>query len=114
LNIVALATGNVIPLAEISLYTWGVIMFLVVISSIIAFVAYLYALQILPTSLVAIYAYINPIVAVLAGSYFTGEPLTALILTGALVTLTGVYIVNKAMQKRIQQEKLALAKTTVR
>ncbi len=100
LTIIAQATGEVIPIKEIKLYTWGAIFFLVVVSSIIAFIAYLYALQKLPTGLVSVYAYINPIVAVLAGSAFTGEPLTVLILTGSLVTLTGVYIVNKALQKK--------------
>lgn len=75
------------------------ILFLVVVSSVIAFIAYLYALQKLPTSLVSVYAYINPIIAVLAGSIFTGEPLTVLIITGSLVTLTGVYIVNRALKR---------------
>jgi drug/metabolite transporter (DMT)-like permease len=103
LTLIAQVSGEVIPLKEISLYTWGAIFFLVVISSIIAFIAYLYALQKLPTGLVSVYAYINPIVAVLAGSAFTGEPLTVLIITGSLVTLTGVYIVNKALQKKASE-----------
>jgi drug/metabolite transporter (DMT)-like permease len=100
LNIVAKATGQVIPLVEIKLYTWGAIFFLVVVSSIIAFIAYLYALQKLPTGVVSLYAYINPIVAVLTGSLFTGEPLTVLIITGSLITLAGVYIVNRAIPKK--------------
>lgn len=100
LNIIAKISGEVIPLHEISLYTWGVILFLVVVSSIIAFIAYLYALQKLPTGLVSVYAYINPIVAVLTGSLFTGEPLTILIITGSLITLSGVYIVNLALRQK--------------
>jgi drug/metabolite transporter (DMT)-like permease len=100
LNIIANATGQVIPLVSIKLYTWTAIMFLVVVSSIIAFLAYLYALQKLPTGLVSIYAYINPLVAVLAGSLISHEPLTPVILLGSLVTLTGVYIVNKALNKK--------------
>ena len=73
-----------------------------VVSSIIAFLAYLYALQKLPTGIVSVYAYVNPIVAVLAGSLFTGEPLTVLIITGSLVTLAGVYIVNRALKKKLE------------
>ena len=103
LSLFAKATGDVIPVGEIRLYTWGAIFFLVVVSSVIAFVAYLYALQRLPTGLVSVYAYINPIVAVLAGSLFTGEPLTALIITGSLVTLVGVYIVNRALNKNVPE-----------
>ena len=92
-------TGKVIPLASVDLYTWGAIAFLVIISSIIAFIAYLYALQNLPTGLVSIYAYINPIVAVVTGSLFLHERVTPILLTGAVITLTGVYIVNLALRK---------------
>ena len=98
LSLFATSIGDTIPLSEIRPYTWGAILFLVVISSIIAFLAYIYALQHLPTSLVSIYAYINPIIAVLTGSFFVKEPLTMLIMVGAGVTLTGVYIVNKVLQ----------------
>lgn len=103
LNLIATLTGQTIPVEDISLYTWGAILFLVIVSSIIAFIAYLYALQKLPTNLVSVYAYINPLVAVIAGSLFTGEPFTILILTGSLVTLSGVYLVNKALRKSIAE-----------
>lgn len=103
ITIIAQISGEVIPLREIKLYTWSAIFFLVVVSSIIAFLAYLYALQKLPTGIVSVYAYVNPIVAVLAGSLFTGEPLTVLIITGSLVTLAGVYIVNRALHKKQEE-----------
>ncbi|MEO6130281.1 MAG: EamA family transporter [Saprospiraceae bacterium] len=99
LNIIAKATGNVIPIADVSLYTWEAIAFLVIVSSIIAFIAYLYALQRLPMGLVSTYAYINPIVAVVSGSLFIKERITLLLIVGALVTLTGVYIVNSALKR---------------
>jgi drug/metabolite transporter (DMT)-like permease len=103
LTIIAQISGEVIPIKDIKLYTWSAIFFLVVVSSIIAFLAYLYALQKLPTGIVSVYAYVNPIVAVLAGSLFTGEPLTVLIITGSLVTLAGVYIVNRALHKKAEE-----------
>lgn len=106
LNIVATATGQTIPISEITLHTWEAILFLVIISSIIAFLAYLYALQRLPASLVSTYAYINPIVAVFAGHFFIHEKLSLLILEGSLVTLTGVYIVNRALIKSRRQAAL--------
>jgi len=99
LTLIAQVSGNVIPLNEVKLYTWGAIAFLVIISSIIAFVAYLYALQKLPTGLVSIYAYINPIVAVVTGSILLNERMTLVMMAGAIITLTGVYIVNKSLKK---------------
>ncbi|HZV70780.1 MAG TPA: EamA family transporter [Saprospiraceae bacterium] len=108
LNIIATATGNVIPLTEVKMYTWIAIAFLVIVSSIIAFVAYLYALQRLPTGLVSTYAYINPIVAVLTGSLFIKEKITLLLIIGAIVTLTGVYIVNSSL-KRYREKMMKAA-----
>lgn len=99
LNIIATATGDVIPLADVKLYTWVAIAFLVIVSSILAFMAYLYALQRLPTGLVSTYAYINPIIAVISGSLFIKEKITMLLIIGAIVTLTGVYIVNAALKR---------------
>jgi len=100
LNIIALATGNAIPLSEVKIYTWGAIAFLVVVSSIIAFLAYLYALQKLPTALVSIYAYINPIIAVITGSIVIHEKITLLLVVGGTITLAGVYIVNSTLRKQ--------------
>lgn len=95
-------TGLSIPLAEIPMYSWINITYLVLFSSVLAFVAYLYALQELPTSLVSIYAYINPIIAVMIGGLFFDERLSLVILIGAIVTVIGVYLVNAAMrQKRL-------------
>ncbi len=99
LTLLATVTGDTIPVSEIRFHSWMAILFLVIVSSIIAFLAYLYALQRLPTSLVSIYAYINPLVAVLAGHTISGEPLTIMILLGSAITLTGVYIVNRALQR---------------
>ena len=99
LNIVAKLTGNVIPIMEVKPYTWVVIGFLVIVSSIIAFIAYLYALQKLPTGLVSTYAYINPIIAVISGNLFIKERVTFLLIIGAVITLTGVYIVNLSLRK---------------
>jgi len=97
---VSRATGLSIPLKAISLYSWVNIAYLVLFSSVLAFIAYLYALQKLPTSLVSIYAYVNPIVAVMVGGLFFSERLTVLIITGALVTVLGVYLVHAALRQK--------------
>jgi drug/metabolite transporter (DMT)-like permease len=65
---------------------------------VISFIAYLYALQNLPTEQVSVYAYINPIVAVFLGWVIFGEVLTPFIVAGVLITLYGVYTVNKAVK----------------
>ena len=45
-------------------------------------------------SLVATYAYVNPVVAVLLGSWLAGEPLNARILLAALIIVGSVVLIN--------------------
>lgn len=87
-----------IPFNEIPWQSWAAIGYLVIFGSLVAFVAYLYALQNLPTELASIYAYINPVVAVLLGWLIFSEKLTVFIAIGGAVTLLGVYLVNKAFK----------------
>ncbi|HEY5771778.1 MAG TPA: EamA family transporter [Chitinophagaceae bacterium] len=90
------ATGKAIALTSIPWQSWAAIAYLVIFGSLIAFVCYLYALQNLPTEQASIYAYINPIVAVVLGSIIFDEKLTVYLAIGGLVTLLGVYLVNRA------------------
>ncbi len=98
--LVSKLSGLSIAVTSIPLPAWGAIAFLVLISSVATFIAYLYALQHLPTSLVSVYAYINPIVAVFCGWLIFGEKLTPFIISGMLVTIFGVYMVNQAFQTK--------------
>jgi len=70
-----------------------------IFGSVLSFIAYLYALQNLPTEQASLYAYINPIVAYLLGAILFGDILTPFIIAGVLITLYGVYLVNKAAMK---------------
>lgn len=98
LVILTQSTGIGIPFAEIPWQSWAAMGFLLIFGSLIAFIAYIYALQNLPTEQVSIYAYINPIVALLLGAVIFGEKLTVFIIVGGLVTLLGVYLVNRAFR----------------
>jgi drug/metabolite transporter (DMT)-like permease len=89
-------TGNAISFTQIPWQSWAAIGYLVIFGSLIAFICYLYALQNLPTEQASIYAYINPMVAVLLGWIIFNEKLTVFIAIGGLVTILGVYLVNKA------------------
>lgn len=93
------ATGHTIPLTEIPAQSWWAIGYLVVIGSLLTFIAFIYALQKLPAEINSIYAYINPIVAVLLGAFIFDEPLTFYIGLGGLTVLAGLYLVNMALRK---------------
>lgn len=98
-------SGNAISLISIPWQSWAAISYLVVFGSLLAFVCYLYALQNLPTEQASIYAYINPMVAVLCGWIIFGERVTPYMTIGGLVTLLGVYIVNKAYKVSVPAQQ---------
>lgn len=89
-----------IPLRNIPWQSWASIAYLVIFSSVIAFVAYLYALQHLSAEQTSVYAYVNPIVAVTLGAILFNERLTLYIAIGGAITLCGVYIINHSLNIR--------------
>ena len=97
---IAVASGYSIPVSEIPWQSWAAIAYLATFGSVLSFIAYLYALQNLPTAQVSIYAYINPVVAVLIGTLFFDEVFTPYIAVGGVITLAGVYMVNEAFRKK--------------
>jgi drug/metabolite transporter (DMT)-like permease len=68
--------------------------YLATIGAIGGFVAYTYALRHLPVSLVSLYAYINPIIAVALGVAVLGEPFTTRMALAAAFVFAGVAIVR--------------------
>ncbi|HSN47931.1 MAG TPA: EamA family transporter [Flavobacterium sp.] len=93
------ATGTGVDISSIPVNSWWSIAYLVIIGSVLTFVAFIYMIQRLPPELNSIYAYINPIVAVLLGAIIFGEPLTMAIAIGGTVTLCGLYLVNYSIRK---------------
>jgi drug/metabolite transporter (DMT)-like permease len=93
------ATGTGVNITSIPVNSWWAIAYLVIIGSVLTFIAFIYMIQRLPAEINSIYAYINPIVAVLLGAIIYGEPLTMAIAIGGGVTLFGLYLVNYSIRK---------------
>ena len=72
--------------------------YLVLIGSIVAYACYSYVLRKLPMTIVSLYAYVNPIVAVILGWIVLSEKLNLRIGIAILVTVAGIYIVNRGYQ----------------
>jgi drug/metabolite transporter (DMT)-like permease len=70
--------------------------YLIVFGSLVAYSAYLYALGHMPIATVSLYAYINPVIAVLLGTLIAGEPFTWRVAAAATLVLVGVTIVRAA------------------
>lgn len=93
------ATGTGVNISSIPANSWWAIGYLVIIGSVLTFIAYIYMIQRLPAEINSIYAYINPIVAILLGAIIYGEPLTMAIAIGGAITLFGLYLVNYSIRK---------------
>jgi drug/metabolite transporter (DMT)-like permease len=93
------ATGTGVSITAIPAISWWAIGYLTIIGSVLTFIAFIYALQNLPAHISSVYAYINPIVAVLLGALIFGEPLTVAIAIGGGITLCGLYLVNYSIRK---------------
>jgi drug/metabolite transporter (DMT)-like permease len=100
LFVISLVGGLSMPLSEVPATTWKVIGYMVITGSIITFGALIYSLQHLPAPVASLYAYFNPMVAVVAGHLILNEPWSLMLLLGALVTIGGVFLVNYAYRKK--------------
>ena len=92
-------TGKYISLADINLDSWLALIYLVVFGSLVAYTAYVFVISKLPPTQVSVYAYINPIVAVVIGWLLLSEKMNANMIFGTLITLGGVYLVNREFKK---------------
>jgi drug/metabolite transporter (DMT)-like permease len=74
--------------------TTTALVYLIVFGAIGGFTAYAYALKHLPVATVSLYAYINPIIAVVLGTIVLSEPLNARMAIAAAVVLVGMALVK--------------------
>ena len=102
--LLSLAVGNNIPWADVPAASWATIAYLVGAGSIVAIVAFIYSMKHLPPAIASLYAYINPIIAILIGTVLLDEKITVNLIVGTIITLIGVYLVNRAMKKKIAAE----------
>lgn len=76
------------------------LLYLIFIGSILTYICFSYAIKKLPVTIVSMYAYINPLVAVFLGWLILDEKISFQILMAMLITVAGVYLVNRGYQFR--------------
>jgi drug/metabolite transporter (DMT)-like permease len=89
----ALGEWSDLDVAAISRRSMLALLYLTVIGS-SAFVAYVWLLRVAPTPLVATYAYVNPLVAVLLGYFLAQEPMTVRTSLAAALIIGSVALVS--------------------
>jgi hypothetical protein len=76
--------------------------YLVTIGSLFAYNIYTWLLRVAPFGLVSTYAYVNPVVAVIAGSLILAEPISPQIVLGGAVVVGGVALIVTARNRTIK------------
>jgi drug/metabolite transporter (DMT)-like permease len=113
LSIVGIAAGELrgthlaqLPFAAIAGWLW-----LVIPGAMIAYSAYAYAVRTLPTNIVATYAYVNPVVAVILGALLLKESLSWNVLAGGgaiVLSVIAIMLGNRdTAMKREPAEEIA-------
>jgi drug/metabolite transporter (DMT)-like permease len=87
-------------LGDISILSLGSFIYLVLIGAVVGYTAYIWLLRHCDPAKVATYAYVNPIVAVLLGTFFAGERVSARMLIAAALIIGSVALIITAQQLR--------------
>jgi drug/metabolite transporter (DMT)-like permease len=98
LFVIALVTGDLfrVRLAEITPASIAGVAYLVVVGSLVGYTTYVWLLRVAPISLVATYAYVNPVIAVILGSLILGEPLGPRTLAAGAIIIVAVAVIVRA------------------
>lgn len=106
LLIVSLLTGelNGWDATAVSARSLVGLVYLITIGSIVGFGSYTWLLQNAPISLVATYAYVNPIVAVILGYFFASEKLEPRIWVAAAIIIGAVVFINSKGKPPVKKE----------
>jgi drug/metabolite transporter (DMT)-like permease len=89
--------------ADISVASWIAWVYLLVAGSLLAFTAFLWLMQHCSPTLVATYAYVNPIVAVYLGWLILDEAVSPRIFVSAAVIIVSVAMITYAKQRQKRQ-----------
>lgn len=93
-------------IAAVSRSSWFGLAYLLVFGSLIAFTAYSWLLKNAHPALVATYAYVNPVVAVILGWAVAGEAFSAQMSLGAGVVVGSVVLITSQSPQEIVDEKI--------
>jgi drug/metabolite transporter (DMT)-like permease len=93
--------------SALSLRSWLALSYLIVFGALIGFTAYIWLLRVSTPARASTYAYVNPVVAILLGWAFAGEPLTARTLLAAAIIVAAVVVITMQGGQSVKEKKRA-------
>ena len=85
------------------------LVYLIVFGSLVGFSAYVWLLRAAPLSLVSTYAYVNPVVAVILGTIFLGEAITARLVIAGGVIIAAVALIVVARSRATSEPRVPVS-----
>lgn len=92
-------------LRAVSMDAWFSLAYLVIFGSILAYSCFVWLMEVRSPAEVSTYAYVNPVVAVLLGVFLASEHVNILQVSGLLVILVSVLLIN--LNKYLKRPRLA-------
>lgn len=86
------------------------LLYLSIFDSLIGFISYIYLLKIWKPSMVATYAYINPVVALILGAFVLNESITIVKVIGMLLIIVSVILIQKDKVNKVIKPKVTAVK----
>ena len=98
LFVLAVVTGDLfrVRLGEITTASLAAFVYLILVGSLVGYTAYVWLLRVAPISLVATYAYVNPVIAVLLGWLILAEPLEPRTVAAGAIIVVAVAVIVRA------------------
>ena len=90
--------------SAVSVNSWLGFGYLVIFGSLIGFTAYSWLLKNARPSMVATYAYVNPVIAVIVGWLIAGESMTGQMLIGAGIVVGSVVLITSQNREEPETE----------
>jgi drug/metabolite transporter (DMT)-like permease len=79
---------------EVTLQAWAGLIFLIVMGSLVAYLSFIWLINIKPPAIISTHTYVNPVVAVFLGWLLINESVNIAQLLSLIVILVGILLVN--------------------
>lgn len=91
---------KIVDFSSITAVSYFSLGYLVVFGTVVAYYSYIWLIQIRPATQVSTYTYVNPVIAVFLGWWLRNEEISSNIVTGLIIILTGVFLVNYSFLRK--------------
>jgi drug/metabolite transporter (DMT)-like permease len=98
---VAIRQATRLDWARVTWQGWFGVFYMAVMSSIVGYVIFYWALRHMPASRLAAFSYLQPVMAIALAALLVGERITPHVVAGGALVLLGVYLTERGLGERV-------------